>query len=459
MTQVQQSPAIRGVAAAAVTGTVVEWFDFAVYGALAPTLARIFFPAGDRLAALLSVFAVFAVAFALRPVGGLICGMLGDRLGRRRVLAATIVTMSAATAVIGLLPGYAAIGIWAPILLTAARCLQGLSAGGEYAGACTYLVEHSPTGRRARYASLLPAATFASFALAAAVVFGLSAGLGEPAMTAWGWRLPFLIAAPLGIVGYLIRRRLAESPAFTAVAERDTPPPRLRQVLRDQGSAMLRLGGFIMLTALSFYLFSTYMTSFLEEVVGLDKPTVLASNVAALVAATALAPVLGRLADRVGRRPVMYAAATSLLVLAVPGYLLAGQRGLAPAVVGQLLLAFGTVAANVATAVLLCELFPTRARYTASAITYNVAYALFGGTAPFVATLLVGATGSQLSPAYYLAGVAALALIATAVLPETGGRDLTSEPAPDDPADPRPPSPGPDDSRAAAGAPEPPARA
>lgn len=416
---------VRKVAVAAVAGTVIEWFDFAIYGFLAPILASTFFHSSDRVVAILQTFAVFAVAFALRPVGGAFFGMLGDRIGRKRVLAATVLLMSGSTAAIGLLPSYATAGVTAAILLTLARCLQGFSAGGEYAGACTYMIEHAPSHQRARYASLMPAATFGSFALAAFLTWGLTAGLSTEAMHGWGWRVPFLMAAPLGLVGFYIRQRLQESPMFQDIADMQAKAHSpLRSTLREQWPSMVRLGGFITLTALSFYTFSTYMTTFLVEVVDLDSDKVLFSNVVALVGATALAPIIGRISDRVGRRATMIAAALLLGLLAVPAYVLAQGGTLGHAIAAQISLALGAVTANVVTAVLLAEIFPTRVRYTASAITYNIAYAVFGGTAPFVATLLVATTGSGLAPAGYIVVIAVIALIAAFSMPETSRRPL-----------------------------------
>lgn len=418
---------LRKVTAAAAAGTFVEWFDFAIYGVFATTLADEFFPSENSTAGLLQTFAVFAVAFAMRPLGGLIFGPLGDRIGRKAVLALTVVLMSASTAVIGLLPGYAAIGIAAPVLLALARCVQGISAGGEYAGACTYLIEHVESGHRARRASWLPAATFAAFAAAALLAFLLELLIPPAAMAEWGWRIPFLIAVPLGLVGFFIRRRLSESPAFQEISTDTREHSPLGEALRTQLPTMLRLGGFIMLTALSFYLFSTYMTTFLEITVGMDADVVLATNVLALSAAVAAAPGIGRLSDRIGRRRTMFAAAGSLALLTVPGYALAATGSFSGALLGQLLIAIGAVTANVVTAVLLSEVFPTRVRFTASAVTYNVSYALFGGTAPLMATWLVSATGNQLAPAIYVTVVAVVSLAAAAALRETAGRRLDGD--------------------------------
>ncbi|SMO94616.1 MFS transporter [Paracoccus laeviglucosivorans] len=430
MTKHADAATLRKVTNAAIAGTVIEWFDFAIYGFMAPIIAVTFFPPGNQMAGLLQTFAIFAVAFALRPIGGAYFGLMGDRLGRKRVLALTVLLMSLATAAIGLLPSYHTIGIWAPILLTLARCVQGFSAGGEYAGAVTYVIEHAPEDQRSRWSSYMPAATFASFALAALCSWLLTVSLSPEQMNAWGWRIPFLIAAPLGLVALYIRHRLDESPLFqqvlqTTAAEHAHTP--LRDTLLNEWRPMVRLAGFISLTALSFYIFSTYMTTFLRSVVGMEPRHVLMSNVLALVAATLMAPFIGRVCDRVGRRPIMAAAALLLGVLSVPAYTLASDGTFLSAFSAQILLALGAVSANVVTAVLLCEVFPTRVRYTASAVTYNVAYAVFGGTAPFVATWLISASGNRLAPAIYISLVAGMALLVTWFSPETAGRSFTRQ--------------------------------
>lgn len=417
---------LRKVTLAGFAGTVVEWFDFAVYGFMATTIATTFFKSDSAVVGLLQTFAVFAVAFALRPLGGAFFGMLGDRIGRKKVLVITVLLMSGATAAIGLLPSYERIGIWAAVLLTLARCLQGLSAGGEYAGAVTYVIEHAPADERARWGSAMPTATFSAFAAAAALSFGLSAGLGQEAMDEWGWRIPFLIAAPLGLIAFWIRRHLDESPLFQDIkdSQETVEHAPIRQTIKVQWREMMILGGYISLTALSFYIFSTYMTTFLRQVVGLEATPVLLSNVLALTLAAITAPFIGRICDRIGRRRTMFTSALLLGVTAVPGYLIAANGTFAGALTGQILIMLGTVTANVVTAVLLTEVFPTKVRYTASGITYNVSYAIFGGTAPFVATWLIDLTDNPVAPALYLTAIAIGAMIATNLMPETSGRPL-----------------------------------
>lgn len=418
---------LRRVVRASFAGTVVEWFDFAIYGYMATHIAAAFFPSTDPVTGLLETFAVFAVAFALRPLGGIFFGRLGDRVGRKRVLAMTVLLMSGSTAAIGLIPGHESIGPWAAVLLVVARCLQGFSAGGEYAGATIYVVEHSPDAQRARYSCAMPAATFGSFALAAGLGALLSFVLPAEAMGAWGWRVLFLVSVPMGLVAFYIRSHLQESPEFQALQEEAAgrPAPGLMEVVRQQGSAMLRLGGFVMLTALSFYIYATYMTTFLTTVVGVAPHLTLLSSVLSLCFATALTPFVGRFSDRVGRRRTMQLSAALLAVLTVPAYLLAGQATFGTALASQLMIGLGAVTANVVTSVLMSEMFSTDMRYTASGICYNVTYAVFGGTAPYLATWLVVHTGSAISPAVYVAVVAVLALlVATFLMPETAGRPL-----------------------------------
>lgn len=419
MTRVDPATLRRVICAAAI-GNFVEWFDFAVYGFLATTIAQQFFPSGDPGAALLKTFAVFAVAFAFRPLGGIFFGMLGDRVGRKKTLALTILLMAGATTLIGMLPSYAAIGVMAPVLLTIIRCVQGFSAGGEYAGACAYLMEHAPRTERAWYGSFIPVSTFSSFACAAVVAYALESSLSLEAMSSWGWRLPFLLAAPLGLVGLYLRWKLDETPAFKAVTnEHAVAHSPLRETLKTHGAAICCLGAFVSLTALSFYMFTTYFATYLQVAGGLSRASALLVSVIALIFAAAICPLAGAFSDRVGRRATMASASVLLLVVVYPAFLMASSGSFIASIVGVMLLAVGAVLCGVVTAALLSETFPTRARYTASAITYNLAYTIFGGTAPLMATWLITSTGSNLSPAFYLMVVSVIALIGGMALPET----------------------------------------
>lgn len=412
---------LRKVIAASAIGNFVEWFDFAVYGFLATIIAKAFFASGDTSVALLKTFAVFAVAFALRPLGGIFFGALGDRLGRKRILSLTILMMAGATTVIGLLPTYESIGLLAPLLLTLTRCIQGFSAGGEYAGACAYLMEHAPRDKRAWYGSFVPVSTFSAFACAAVLAYTLDATLPAEAMNAWGWRIPFLVAAPLGIVGLYLRWRMEETPAFReamseAPAHSHSP---LKQTLRNHGGAICRLGAFISLTALSFYMFTTYFATYLQVVGHLTRAQALMVSTVALLFAAAACPLAGAFSDKVGRRKTVGFTCLWVMATVFPAFWLASSGNVGASILGVLLLAVGALLCGVVTAALLSETFPTRTRYTASAITYNLAYTIFGGTAPLMATWLIDFSGSNLAPAFYLVVIALLAMAGGLALPET----------------------------------------
>lgn len=417
---------LKKVITAAAVGNFIEWYDFAVYGYLATMLAVNFFPSDNPTTALLETFAVFAVAFALRPIGGVYFGRLGDRIGRKKALSLTILLISGSTGLIGLLPTAATIGLWAPVLLVLARCVQGFSAGGEYAGACAYVIEHAPREKKASYASFVPVSTFLSFAFAAGFTFGLAQFLGSTAMSEWGWRVPFLLAIPLGLFGFYLRFKLEETPLFQSIEEgEDTAASPLRDTFRDHWRTIITLAGFISATALSFYIFTTYMSTYLQVVGGLTQPAALLSSCVCLVLAGLLCPFMGRLSDRIGRRRTTIGACLVLIIAVFPAFMLGSTGNVAFSILGQFLLGIGAVMTGVVTAVLMSELFPTKVRYTASASTYNLAYTIFGGTAPFIATWLIAETGNKLSPAYYLVAVCIMALIASTRLPETSKRSLT----------------------------------
>ncbi|MBB4818895.1 MHS family proline/betaine transporter-like MFS transporter [Pseudomonas alcaligenes] len=420
---------LRKVIAASAIGNFVEWFDFAVYGFLAVTIAGLFFPPGNASLALLQTFAVFAVSFALRPLGGIVFGILGDKVGRKRILAITVLLMAAATTLIGLLPTYGSIGLLAPLLLALARCIQGFSAGGEYAGACAFVMEHAPTERKARYGSFVPVSTFMAFAAAAGIVFGMGLLLSEAQMQDWGWRVPFLVAAPLGLIGLYMRLHLDESPAFRALAAApQAAHSPLKETLLEHGRTIFCLSAFISATALSFYTFTTYLTTYMQVVGGASRPTALLASLVALLFAALLCPLVGRYSDRVGRRRTIFTGCACLIVAVYPAFMLAGSGSLLAAALGAMLLAVGAVVCGVVTAVLLSEQFPTQVRYTASAFTYNLAYTVFGGTAPLVATWLIGQTGNPMSPAFYLIAIALLALAGGMALPESCKRSLDYQP-------------------------------
>ncbi|GAA3862919.1 MFS transporter [Streptomyces sedi] len=412
------------VVAAGAVGSIVEYFDFGVYGYVATILATHFFVSGDDTAALLSTLATFAVAFALRPVGGVIFGHLGDRYGRKNALAGTVVLMAVASGLIGVLPTYGAIGVGASALLVLARCLQGIAAGGELGGAASFVAEYSPPKRRGMYCSTTQTGALGGSLLAALTVSLLNETLGEEAMHDWAWRLPFLIAIPLGVVGLLIRAKLHDSPSFRKVEQKDekSGAPVL-EALRLHRRALIQCVGLSILLFSAYYVFYVYVNIHLTETVGMDSGLAFWSTSATLAVSTVCMPLFGALTDRVGRKPVFVGASVAALVLPVPGFMLF-EMGPGWAISAHIVMGLIDSALMGAAFSTFAEMFPTRVRYTGIALGFNIGSAAAGGTAPYICTWLVDQTGSPLAPAWFVIGTAVLTLIAALTLKETAGTTL-----------------------------------
>jgi MHS family proline/betaine transporter-like MFS transporter len=411
---------------AACVGNLVEWYDFAIFGAFASIIANTYFPSEDRTASLLATFAVFATAFLFRPVGAVLFGRRGDRLGRRRVLAFVIILMSLATTGIALLPGHASIGLAAPVLLVLLRAVQGMSIGGEASGASAFVVEYAPAGRRGWYGAWLWAT----------VAFGLGVGVGAAAvlarllppsvLDAWGWRLAFLAALPLGLTGLYLRLRLDETPSFQAVQQADAVARRpVTDTLRAHPSRVLIGFGLVAAASLTFNTFFIFLPSHLVNSLNVPLSRTLGTALLGLAIVTAASPALGRLTDRIGRKPLLAAGTFALLVLTLPAYLLICRAGAVSLLIGYLLV--GSALSCLVLPSFLAELFPTPVRSTGLAVTYGLASALFGGTAPFLATLMVQRTDNLLVPAYYATAMSLAAFIAALSAKETAFQPLDTE--------------------------------
>lgn len=432
----------RRVVTSAAIGQFVEWYDFVVYAYTASVVATLFFPADDRVASLLATFAVYAVGFVMRPFGGLLFGHLGDRLGRRGVLAVVILLMGGSTAGIGLLPTHAQIGIAAPLLLVLFRLLQGMSAGGEAMGSNALVAEHAPAHRRGLYVGFTYSFANLPAVFAALFVLLLTNIMTAEAWQSWGWRVPFLVGGVISLVGLYIRTQVDESPAFrtTQQAQRVSRAPILT-VLRDQRRPLGYAFTMAALSGLGFYTLTGYFATYLAESVGLTENASLTSNSIALTVAFVTMPLAGLASDRWGRRPVMVAGAALSALLALPAYLLASVGNLASAVAGQSLLAFALGVFFGPVGVVFLELFPTRTRYSGAAIGYNAAYVVFGGTAPLFSTWLIQVTGSLLAPAVYMTILAAAVCVVATKLPESyraslvHAEDAASNAVSRDPAD------------------------
>ncbi|MFJ2732149.1 MFS transporter [Streptomyces sp. NPDC087317] len=417
---------VRRAVRAAALGNAMEWFDFGVYSYIAVTLGKVFFPSGNPTTQLLSTFGAFAAAFLVRPLGGMVFGPLGDRVGRQKVLAFTMIMMAVGTFAIGLIPSYATIGVGAPLLLLAARLVQGFSTGGEYAGASTFIAEFAPDKRRGFLGSWLEFGTLAGYIGGAGLVTLMTALLSSDQMTSWGWRIPFLIAGPMGIIGLYLRMRLEETPAFAAEAEKCESRPKvpLREMIAGQWKALLLCVGLVLVFNVTDYMLLSYMPSYLTSVLKYDETHGLLVVLCVMALMMIVQPFAGALTDRVGRRPVIAAGCAGFLFLSVPALLLIRQGSLAAVGLGMAALGLLLVCFTAAMPSALPALFPTRVRYGSLSIGFNISVSLFGGTTPLVVTTLIGATGDLMMPAYYMMAASLIGGAAVWFMAESAGRPL-----------------------------------
>ncbi len=410
----------RAIAASAI-GNATEWFDYGIYAYGVGYISAAIFP-GDAQQATLLALATFAVSFLVRPLGGFVWGPLGDRLGRKHVLAITIVLMAGATFCAGLIPSYAAIGMWAPVLMVALRMIQGFSTGGEYGGAATFMAEYAPSRRRGFLGSFLEFGTLAGFSMGALLMLGFSALLSDDQMGQWGWRLPFLVAAPLGLVGVYLRSKLEDTPIFRELeskGEREGgPASELKDLVVEYWGPILRLGGLVVALNVVNYTLLTYMPTYLEQTIGLSSSHSLVVPIIGMLSMMVFLPFAGHISDRVGRKPMWWVSLIGLFVAGIPMFLLMSTNMvgaiIAFAVLGLLYVPqLSTISATFP------AMFPTQVRYAGFAIAYNVSTSLFGGTAPAINDWMVAKTGDQLVPAYYMMIACVIGMVALIKVPET----------------------------------------
>lgn len=433
---VADQPQVRRAVTAAALGNTMEWFDFGVYAYLAGTMGKVFFPSSSPGAQVVSTFATFAAAFLVRPLGGLVFGPLGDRIGRQKVLAATMIMMAASTFAVGFLPTYASVGFVAPLLLLVCRLVQGFSTGGEYAGATTYIAEYAPDKRRGFLGSWLDFGTFVGYAMGSGLVTILTLVMGSDGLEDWGWRIPFFIAGPLGLIGLYMRLKLEETPAFkkeaayaAAEGEAGAEVPaagrgHLKEIFTRHWHAVLICMGLVLLYNVTNYMVTSYLPTYMTVTLGENDTTAQLLVLGTMLLVVLTITTVGHTSDRWGRRPVFLAGSVALVALAIPAFLLIREGGiLLPAVgcaiLGLLLVCFAGTAAST-----LPALFPTRLRYAALSIAFNISVSLFGGTTPLFTSALVEATGNDMVPAYYLMVAGVIGFVSTLSLHETAGKPL-----------------------------------
>jgi metabolite-proton symporter len=415
-------PGMAKIAGASFIGTAVEWYDFFVYGnAAALIFGAKFFPSLSPLAGSLAAFSTFTIGFLARPIGGVVMGHFGDRIGRKSMLVASLMIMGVATFLIGLLPTYAQIGAWAPILLVVLRFIQGVGIGGEWGGAVLIAVERAPSHRRGFYGSFPQMGVPAGIILSNLVFLSLSKLLTREQFDSWGWRVPFLLSSALVAIGLYVRFQLEESPLFKEVTQAQGYPRimPIAELLRCHWrKVMLASLAFTASTTVG-YIVLVYVLSYGTTTLGMARNTVLLMVLLASVLQLVMIPALSALSDRLGRRRVFMTGAIASAAWAVPFFMLLDTRD------PWLMLLSLSVAVTFVSAMygpqgaIAAELFPTSVRYSGASVGCQISSILGGGLAPTVAVALFATTGNSLSAAIYVAGVCVVSFIAIALAPET----------------------------------------
>jgi MFS transporter, MHS family, proline/betaine transporter len=407
----------RAVVAASI-GNALEWFDFAVYGFFAVTMARLFFPAANETVSILVALATFGVTFVLRPLGAIVIGTFADRHGRKSAFMLTIVLMMTGTAIIALAPTYSSIGILAPILIVVARMIQGFSAGGEFGSATAFLAEQNPQ-RRGFFASWQFASQGLTTILATAFGATLASTLTTAQMDAWGWRIPFLFGLMIGPVAYYIRRHVDETIEFQSTPASKTP---LREAFSDVKLRMLISLGAVVLVTVATYT-TLFMPTYATRQLGLPPYSGFLAGLLTGSIQLVLIPIVGALSDRIGRLPIAFVSAVAILLSIYPMFAwLTATPSIQTLLIVQAIVGLLTAGYMGGLPALMSELFPTRVRTTGLSISYSFGVAIFGGFAPFIIAWLIEITGSKLAPSFYLMLAAVISLVALGAARRLGYR-------------------------------------
>ncbi|MCW3767054.1 MFS transporter [Paenarthrobacter sp. PAE-2] len=398
-------------------GTFIEYYDFSVYGYVAATLATVFFPSDDPLMSLLNTLLVFGSAFVVRPLGAVFFGRLGDRKGRRYSLIASISLMGAAATLTGLLPGYAQIGVVAPILLVLFRMLQGFSTGGEIGGAAAYIREWAEPKRRSLYVSMIPSIAQLGKGLAAGLAALAAAAMPAAAMADWGWRIPFLLALPLGILCLILRLKVEDSPEFTAIKDQDnTTEKPFREVMSKYPKALAKVTTISLVQNLGTYIGTVFVAVYFSEVLGFKKSEASTIVLLAVIFAAVLIPFAGQLGDRIGGRKVLLWSYLAYALISIPSFALMNQHSFALALLGLGLGIIPYALCQAGTYGSMLEFYPTRVRHTGVAFGHSIGAVIGGGAGPYFATWLIDQTGNTFVPAFVLVAAGLIGLLVVGLL-------------------------------------------
>ncbi|MGW8376827.1 MFS transporter [Streptomyces sp. ODS28] len=426
----------RAIGAAAI-GNITEWFDFGVFANLTPVITAVFFTGASETVGMIGTLGLFAVAFLVRPLGGMFFGPLGDRIGRTKVLSITVILMAIGTFAIAFIPGYSTWGPVAPMLMLLARLVQGFSTGGEYGGAMTFISEYAPDKKRGFLGSWLEFGTLTGYLFGGvvALVIQLPGVMSHEALLSWGWRIPFLISGPIGIIGLYLRLKLEDTPAFQAVAaesegrEGNQTLKEIKKIFAKYWRPMLVCMGLVLVFNVTNYMLTTYML----EYIGKYAPSISTTwaqilEIGVLALGMVLITFVGRLSDRIGRKPVIYFGCAMLVVLGLPSVLLIQQNTMVTVGAGLALMSLMLLCFNSTMPSTLPALFPTEIRYGGLSIAFNLSVSLFGGTTAVVNALLVESTGDINVPGYYLMGAGIIGAIACWFAAESARKPLPGSP-------------------------------
>jgi MHS family proline/betaine transporter-like MFS transporter len=415
----------RRVVAAGIAGNVMEWYDFSVYGYFARTIGNLYFPTEDPSASLIAAFAVFAVGFLMRPLGAILFGYVGDRVGRGPALLWSVVAMAVPTFAIGVLPTYAEIGVAASLLMLLCRIVQGLAVGGEYTSSAVFLAETAHPQKRGAASAWAPFGAVAGILMGSAVGAGILNAMPLEDVVAWGWRIPFLVGVMVGGVGFILRRRMPfDQPAATAGFP-------LFQALREHPVQLLQVVCISLVNAVSFYLVFVYIITWLKLFADVGAKTALLINSFNMTILLGVILVMSRLSDRIGRKPILVGAAIGLFLFSWPLMALMQTGDVYRVFLGQLGLTLLIGSYGAVNPIAICEIFPRNVRCSAVSAAYNITLGVAGGTAPAVATWLIGVTGEPSVPAFYIMVGAAISAVAAMSVHERSRQAISDSILPD----------------------------